>query len=244
MARKTLYLRPCEDISVGHTLSNAEGVSAASLISETVSDEGSTYIYLEMDSGYTYSTFKLDFDDNTKIRKVISASIKVEASFQYGNASHNISIFDENENEVYSIYLGYSEEGNAIGVRINGEQLHPETAWGGITGSSVTNSFDASSLADFINDHITRKGLATPLNLTLEIRSGVRKNDGSKYDSLAELSQAIFELECETGIEVYEKVDGNYVVSTAAYKKHNGIWSEIHEDEAKTILNNNTIRRG
>ena len=72
---------------------------------------------------------------------------------------------------------------------------------------------------------------------------GQRREDKSQNSYV---SQAVFELECEYGdnLDIYDKVNGSYKPAQVAYHKVNGIWTEISEDEAKSILNNNTIRRG
>lgn len=48
----------------------------------------------------------------------------------------------------------------------------------------------------------------------------------------------------ECGINVFEKYNGNYTMATSAYKRQDGKWVEITENECKETLKNNTIRRG
>jgi hypothetical protein len=70
-------------------------------------------------------------------------------------------------------------------------------------------------------------------------------NNGKSYTSANRtISTAWIEIETYDSNGIYDKVNDNYKASTNAYKKVMGVWIEIPENEAKTILKSNNIRRG
>jgi hypothetical protein len=68
------------------------------------------------------------------------------------------------------------------------------------------------------------------------------KGDGGKVF----ITQAYIEVLYDDveNVGIYDKINGKQKAATATYQKFNGTWSEIPEDEAKTIIKNNTIKRG
>jgi hypothetical protein len=192
---------------------------------------------------FATSEFKLGFDENARFTRVINASIKISTDFEDGSISHEISIRDEKDNEIY--YLNVNRSHNQTEMRTyisvslyNGESFTIDQDW-------YAGSVDASPLVNFINNHIAQKGVTAPLNLIMRVTTYCGGSDPhNDYPPISELSQAIFELECETGINVYKKDVGVVKAATTAYRKLGGSWAEIPEEEAKDILKNNIITQG
>jgi hypothetical protein len=101
-----------------------------------------------------------------------------------------------------------------------------------------------SNVLEAINEVVIKNSSVPFISLSLTASIVDDGNSNGKALAMARIDQVYLELFYQNDIGIYDKIDGNYKVATAAYQKHNGIWSEIPEDEAKTILNNNTIRRG
>lgn len=80
-----------------------------------------------------------------------------------------------------------------------------------------------------------------------EEKEGGSGDSHDKYTySEVRLSQLYLEIEYEEvlSIGVHKKVGGEYKAAIGAYRKVDGAWVELTEEEAKSVLKNNTLIRG
>ena len=230
MAEGTFYIRPSADISLGHPV-YPETLGAGYLaISEQVSDGTSTYIGVTSapDADVSYSSsFTMNLEDEAKITKVLSATLKVGFSLNAPSSTDrrsrcNCSVAVSGET-VFDEYLEdqYLMDGTkrTIGDLINGDN-------------------DISSLVSKLNSHIETNGAGSLPEIRLNLTNSAGMNNGTKSLGKSYVTWACIELSCEysSDIGVHRKINDSWVAATAAYQKQNGSWVEITEDECKTIL--------
>lgn len=231
MGKQTFYLRPSSDISRQHSVKAGLLEYGYSSINDYHNDGTSTYIYVsqQADVIQKYSEFGISLtgtsSEHNKIKKVNKAYVKVCGWSESSHTGYTgLLLFDATGNQKYFRFWPYSADYN---IDRQGKVEEDTT------------------IAALINELIDNGKLNELSNWKLMVDTRVESDGGEKSNN-SYVSQAVFQLECEYGddINIYDKVNGIYKPAEIAYKKANGTWIEITEDEAKSILNNNTIRRG
>ena len=225
-------LRPSQDITVNHTKYPEDSSSAYVLINEEVPDDSATYIFLAMiadeeetwkcSSSFVFSTVLPPSKGRLKKAKII---IKEGIRTLTGANAENYRV-------IASIKIGSETKDFFINTRESeiGEEVGLFTQSADITDFVIKNPFLSSC-------EVT---LTQRCDSVKEVESGYKT-----YDQVVRLiTTAWIELEFQDSIGVHEKNNGTYKAATTAYKKIDGAWTEISEDECKEILKNNDIRRG
>lgn len=236
MAGGTIILRPCEDVdSTNLSRYPEDSDSLYILINEKICDYDSTYIYSEEKNAGSKHTSKYDF--KISWGAFPANKIKITGLRACAYAKPNWS-----DKRTWSFTLIFDN------VELTTGTLKPDN--GNYTdyvlyeyNMANYNSYDL--FINKLNNFIADKGLL-PTDIACQLSFRAWHDDNSKStDSPFMISQVYFEFDYEyLNIGLFKKKGDIYQAATNAYKKQNGTWSEIPEDEAKTILKNNTIRRG
>lgn len=226
---KSFILRPSADVKVGHKITPSDSLYAYQLINESVHDGNATALIAtgdEIVNLITYtSNFMLggDIPPLNEITDVIVGMVVCTPNPDYYNLvdSHSIEI---------------SVNGISCGQKFvcshTGEEWYLHT---------VTHP----EAVDTINNHLKEFGEFPAISISLYSRMEGSDNLGNKsseHDTY--ITQVYVEFRYISDKEIYQKNDGKYKYASVTYQKKNGTWTEIPSDEAKTIIINNTIRRG
>lgn len=219
MAEGIFYLRPSKDISLGHTIYPDTLTDGYLAISEEASDDDETYLKGSGESVFAFSGVVPE-----KLRSIKTANIYLDFTsgpYVHGGCERNIQVkLYVNESEVHTYEI--------------------------IDNKTVT--WESISITDedigIINEFIISKGVMPAIWLSVDFDIDFMSASNGKGGGYSNLTQMSISLFYQQNIGIYDKVGGEQRPATAAYQKINGTWSEISEDEAKTILKNNTIRRG
>lgn len=224
MATGVFYLRPSADISVEHTLHPSDSTAAYLLINEEVSDENSTYIVAESDhfARTVTSVFKMAGTVPNEKIKVTNISVGVSSKSYTGNVgSHTCEI------------------------TINGVSSISQFQPGATLGSEFkTSSLSCDDLLDVVNTYIATNGIGGFPDVIATIMSDFPDYESPKgtYPGVY-VSQVYMEVTYTTdfALNIHRKMDGAWKQAQSAYQKTNGAWTEISEDECKSILQNSFI---
>lgn len=222
MATGTLILRPSADVSIEHEKKPESSANAYLLIDEKVADDDSTYLQLS--------------DDKTAIA---TSSFKMN-SFVLPQGIVKINDF----HITYRVYVSsasvgvatYTNEFSAI-VTISGTDTSKITVASNVSAREwvdcTVNSTDAITL---LNAKLSSVSSTIPIKLTVD--SSLASEVIGKATVSLRITQVYITIEYEydENIGVYHKVGGAWKPATAAYKKVNGVWTEITGDECKAYL--------
>lgn len=230
MAEHVVILRPISDIP-----ENDNPIFL--LVNEEVADDSSTEISLRGGVGLNGKDEEMDYAfgiDTSQIpSKANVLNVRIMArSRAIGNVYCNITggLYVNDAKVESSTVLNYDRY-NQGNNELNNEY------------QSLFLTFTVDDIK-VINTYIKEHKSFPPLYFYIHLyaaTAGEYKNPAIIY-----LTQTFLEITYNdvVNIGIYEKAGGKQIPSTVAYQKVNSSWSEISEEEAKTILKNNTIRRG
>ena len=224
MAKNTVILRPSAVVSLGHSKSNSE-IEAHLLINEEISDNEATYIFSSISRKdiTADSTFNLAgnvLPSNCRLTKIVV------------HASMEISIASGTSSEAGAKWK-YTISNGSESFETNYEEIADSTNGYQHYSVEITDNDFLSNLSDFSNVVLT---VETYLNSD----SGGSDKSGTSY---IYISQLYVEFEYVTGGSIYRKVNNVHKRTIKTYQKTDNTWTEIAEEECKSVLFNNTIRR-
>jgi hypothetical protein len=96
---------------------------------------------------------------------------------------------------------------------------------------------------NIISDYLTSKGYLPNIWVSVMFSIDYASNDSGKGGGSGNLTQMYISLTYEesTGLFIYHKVGSSWKQAQSAYRKQNGAWAEITEEECKTILQSSFI---
>jgi len=230
MATGTLILRPSADISLGHDVYPTDLGAGYLAINEEVDDGEATYLSVTSVAAAdgareATSTFALAVAGGLKVKIYNVSAVTAFATCTWGG-SGNTPYYAKVEVLIDDVVYVTSDN----------------------TGSTQAISFDCADLVEPINSYIANNNGALP-NILLRITNGAypvaTETDDKTAGTVTNYSsatskcyQAYIELTCEYKeiIGICHKVNGEWMSTVAAYQKQGGVWAEITEDEAKSIL--------
>ena len=218
MAKNIIYLRPSADISVGHTLVPAESTNAYSLINEEVSDSTATYIV---------STAPVATDENTPSTATATSSFELSVSGNLPTERFRVSSAKISFNPIVSI-TGDHTVSTCFTIIVNGVSFTIDGVLPMLGGTNIPLSDEA---IDVINNYIAANGVDSFPYISITCTT-TATNNSTKYTCECGITQLFLELTCN--ILVYRKVNNKWKDAFAAYKKIDGVWSEI-ENGYETI---------
>lgn len=220
MATGTIILRPIRDINVSHNKNT--GSLGFPLISDSVPDDDSTYIYQDITSTSNVSVtsiFEIGASDlpNQNFH-VTNVKIIGRASKSSGNETVNYKC---------TMYTG---EGGGVGSDI------------GFTSSNLTSTYQntnktTSLILNQINQNLDNNGSLPQLSIGI-VSTGKKAKD-KDGNGIFKLTQVYVELTYETIEEskkIYLKENGNWNEYSKVYIKENGSWVEKSMDQISTIF--------
>lgn len=229
----SFILRPSADIITPTqygALVPHDSTTAYLLVNEEISDEDSTYLFSE--SGGDLETITASFNLSGAIpkEKIKIIGIKVYCSMKVHLDNINtcnggvIATMKLNENTSDEVRLGFKKT----------------ESWELVCDSIYLNH----SFENEINSSIASNGSQILSNLVLNINistdgdnEGNDMKGGGDY-GVCYVSQTYVELFYTTGYNIYHKTNNSWNQVMKAYKKQNGSWIEISENECKSILSN------
>ena len=223
MATGTLYLRPSADIFVEHIKSPSESEYAYLLINEEESDGESTAIRCSSIIPAPTSKFMLENKSELSSQKIFITSVMIHGTSVPASMSYEGSL-------------------NYFSLEIDGTQT-PETSVYN-TGKNDYISVQDNNAAELINDYIYKNKKMPNINIIVKsVQAEVTSGDKVRMMDSG-VSQLYVLLTYETtDIGIHRKVGGEYKAATSAYRKTNGSWVGITEEECKTILQNSFITK-
>lgn len=236
---KETRIKPIADINSEHWI--PEGFSGIyQLLSEDEADDDFT----EIRSGTSGTTLSSTLALGPKPRSALIQQIRLNSRIEiYTEESINAkvelkiiakNISENNEDAVYTVI----QKNDSLTVTNN-------SAW--FTDEYYTYENIMLSTHEFViklNNYIAKYHKFPMLNIQISTTGAYNSEKDASAE--AKVSQVFLDLVLDKNLSlgIYDKVGGEQRPVTTAFKKVNGSWSEIAEDEAKTILKNNTIRRG
>lgn len=229
MAEHVAILRPISDIP-----ENDNPIFL--LVNEKVADDSSTEISLRGGIGINGKDQEMDYAfgiDTSQIpskANVLNVRLMVR-SYAIGDAGCNIT---------GGLYVNDAKVESSTVLNYHRYDQDSE-----LTGE-YQSLFLAFTVDDIkvINTYIKNHKSFPPLDFYIHLYAGTAGE--YKNPAIIYLTQTFLEITYNdvVNIGIYEKAGGKQIPSTAAYKKVDGTWSEISEDECKEMLKNNNIRRG
>lgn len=197
----TLILRPVSDESLNHSCSS--GTSGYAMISESSSDDDSTYIYQTVSStssASATSSFTLGGTMPSGSFKITGATLyvrgKSSANYTY-NGTYQLSI--DSSASSMSLSTSYQTSSNT-----------------GVATSLINNIYTSSNFP----------------SLSVTITTAGNKSNSKNSNFQIRVTQIYLELEYEEIVEdppaYYVKVDGRWRKVLTAYRKVNGAWEEFN----------------
>lgn len=218
MGTGKFYLRPSADISVGHTLHPADSTAGYLLINEETADNGSTYICLNHSGKSSSASSQFMLTGNVPTGDITITGIKLK----------HVSMCSTTNLSTRNVECSIDASGVVV-----------------TTSTSVSTTYtlyehditDASFIDVFNSDNFP--------SVTLTINT-VGATSTSKSASI-DTTQVYLEISYDDGLSdnigVHTKVNGAWVAATKAYRKLNGVWTEITADECKQILSSSLCRK-
>lgn len=228
MAVNTTKIKPCADISGSHILF-PEGSSAAYLlVNEEVADDDSTYI-LHDGGGSSGSS-----DIHSSVFKLTQSNMPLN----YELIAASISLRGKAEAASNGTLVGGSI---SCTVKMNGIEYSFDTFTCTSSNYSVylANLSDQSFITDF-NNYLRTNNKSPEIELSIFTKPNQYENGtkGVVWGSVR-ITQVYMSLTYDMG--VYRKIGDNWMRVTEAYRKQNGGWFEIDEDEFKSIIQSNLL---
>lgn len=220
MATGTIILRPIRDISVQHNKNT--GSLGFSLISDSIPDDDSTYIYQNITGTSNVSVTSIFEIGTSNLPNqnfhVTNVKITGRASKSSGNETVNYKC---------TIYTG---EGGGVGSDI------------GFTSSNLTSTYqntsnDASLIINQINQNLDNNGSLPQLSIAI-VSTG-KKARNKDDNGMFKLTQVYVELTYETIEEskrIYLKENNAWKEYSKVYIKENNNWVEKSMSEISSIF--------
>lgn len=226
---KSFILRPSADIKVGHNITPSDSLYAYQLINESVHDGNATALIAtgdEIENLITYtSNFKLG-GAIPPISEITDVIVGMVVCTPYPDLYGVADIH----------FIDLSVDGILCGQKFVCSRTTEEWYLHTVTHPEAVN---------IINNHLRDYATFPELSLSLTSEMDGLNSMGNKSSQTdTYITQVYVEFRYFSDKEIYQKNDGKYKYASGTYQKIDGSWSEISEDEAKTILKNNTIRRG
>ena len=204
----TLTLRPVSDESLNHSCSS--GSSGYAMISESSSDDDSTYIYQTVSStssASVTSSFTLGGTMPSGLFKITGATLYVRgrssADYKY-SGTYQLSI--DSSASSMSLSTSYQTSSST-----------------GVATSLINNTYTSSNFP----------------SLSVAITTTGKKSSTKDDDFQIRITQVYLQLEYEEIVEdIYIKENGNWNKYSAVYKKENGIW--VLQSNLTSIFDANT----
>ena len=197
----TLILRPVSDKSLGHSCSS--GSSGYAMISESSSDDDSTYIYQTISSTSSASVTSSFTLGGT----MPSGSFKITGATLYVRGR---SSADYTYSGTYQLSIDSSASSMSLSTSY---QTSSST---GVATSLINNTYTSSNFP----------------SLSVTITTAGNKSSSKNSNFQIRITQIYLELEYEEIIEdpsaYYIKVDGRWRKVLTAYRKVNGAWEEFN----------------
>ena len=248
MAAQKVILRPISDISAVKGTIDAgtnrsystfpEGTTNLyTLVGEAVADDDATYIEhasseaIGCDWIYTFGLNTSGIPNNAKITSVtmyIRGKHSVYGNYAYARLAIVV-------NGVVYYHVGSKEDASDFGLTTT----DPDSITTSIYGTKSKTLTDDGITA--INNYIQSNKKLPTLQYAVQVYEKKSGSQGKDYNY--RFTQCHVEIEYTTDIGVHHKANGAWVAATAAYRKVNGAWSEISEDECKAILSSNLIKK-
>ena len=197
----TLILRPVSDESLNHSCSS--GSSGYAMISESSSDDDSTYIYQTVSStssASVTSSFTLGGTMPSGSFKITGATLYVRGK---SSANYNYS-------GTYQLSIDSSASSMSLSTSY---QTSSST---GVATSLINNTYTSSNFP----------------SLSVTITTAGKKSSSKNSNFQIRVTQIYLELEYEEIVEdppaYYVKVDGRWRKVLTAYRKVNGAWEEFN----------------
>ena len=204
----TLILRPVSDESLKHSCSS--GSSGYAMISESSSDDDSTYVYQTVSSTSSASV-KSSF---TLGGTMPSGSFKITGATLYVRGR---SSADYTYSGTYQLSIDSSASSMSLSTSY---QTSSST---GVATSLINNTYTSSNFP----------------SLSVTITTTGKKSSTKDDDFQIRVTQVYLELEYEEVIQdIYIKENGNWNKYSAVYKKENGAW--VLQSNLTSIFNTNT----
>lgn len=207
----TLILRPVSDESLGHRCSS--GSSGYAMISESSSDDDSTYIYQTVSStssASVTSSFTLGGTMPSGSFKITGATLYVR-----GKSSANYT---------YSGTYQLSIDSSASSMSLS---------------TSYQTSSNTRVATNLINNTYTSSNFPS---LSVTIVTTGRKSQSKDSSFQIRITQVYLELKYEEIVEepsaYYTKINGSWKKIITIYKKIDGVWTEFdysHTDDEKLV---------
>ena len=207
----TLILRPVSDESLNHSCSS--GTSGYAMISESSSDDDSTYIYQTVSStssASVTSSFTLGGKMPSGLFKITGATLYVR-----GRSSANYT---------YSGTYQLSIDSSASSMSLS---------------TSYQTSSNTRVATNLINNTYTSSNFPS---LSVTIVTTGRKSQSKDSSFQIRITQIYLKLEYEEIVEepsaYYTKINGSWKKIITIYKKIDGVWTEFdysHTDDEKLV---------
>lgn len=219
MATGTIILRPIRDISVQHNKNT--GSLGFSLISDSIPDDDSTYIYQNITGTSNVSVTSIFEIGTSNLPNqnfhVTNVKITGRASKSSGNETVNYKC---------TMYTG---EGGGVGSDI------------GFTSSNLTSTYqntsnDASLIINQINQNLDNNGSLPQLSMAI-VSTG-KKARNKDDNGMFKLTQVYVELTYETieTSKIYLKENNAWKEYSKVYIKENNNWVEKSMDQISSIF--------
>ena len=203
----TLILRPVSDESLGHRCSS--GSSGYAMISESSSDDDSTYIYQTVSStssASVTSSFTLGGTMPSGLFKITGATLYVRGR----------SSADYTYSGTYQLSIDSSASSMSLSTSY---QTSSST---GVAASLINNIYISSNFP----------------SLSVIITTTGKKSSTKDDDFQIRVTQVYLELEYEEVIQdIYIKESGNWNKYSAVYKKENGAW--VLQSDLRPVFDTN-----
>ena len=204
----TLILRPVSDESLNHSCSS--GTSGYAMISESSSDDDSTYIYQTVSSTSSASVTSSFTLGGT----MPSGSFKITGATLYVRGR---SSADYTYSGTYQLSIDSSASSMSLSTSY---QTSSST---GVATSLINNTYTSSNFP----------------SLSVAITTTGKKSSTKDDDFQIRVTQVYLQLEYEEIVEdIYIKENGNWNKYSAVYKKENGIW--VLQSNLTSIFDANT----
>ena len=246
--------RPIKDIETGHEI--PEGFSGVyQLLNEIEPDGDFTCVYSYGPIGVTDGQFEdkksiiamdMSFPRNTDLKQLRLLSqiyLGNNSKKSYGSSKVRFIISAKDEESAEDEECSFTQ--NLVGTTY---APYITDAWFEHTYFIFEGiiPYD-SSLCTFINDYYKKHGIIPEIQISLNTYAEGNYDDSMSLNKSAEqyakISQVYLEAVYEErpGMAIYRNVDGVWARAQTAYKKQNGSWIGISEDECKTTLKNSFI---
>ena len=206
----TLILRPVSDESLNHSCSS--GTSGYAMISESSSDDDSTYIYQTVSSTSSASVTSSFTLGGT----IPSGSFKITGATLYVRGKSSA-------NHTYSGTYQLSIDSSASSMSLS--TSYQTSSSTGVATSLINNTYTSSNFP----------------SLSVTITTTGKKSSSKNSNFQIRVTQIYLELEYEEIIEdnsiIYIKESGNWNRYSTVYKKENGVW--VIQSDLGTVFDTN-----